>query len=92
MIVADALMATGSFVFFCLFVVLGPHPPHVEVPSLRANPAGHRHRHSNARSEPSLRPTPQLMARNRQFYSHVCAQELCLEFYVRRRNLEVMCV
>ena len=53
-------------VVFCLFVVLGPNPQHVEVPRLgvtsEATAASLHHSHSNARSEPRLRPTPQLMA------------------------------
>ena len=51
--------------FLFVFVFLGPHPCHMEVPRLRvesAAAASLHHRHSNARSEPYLRPTPQLMA------------------------------
>ena len=50
--------------FFFFLVSLGPHPQYTEVPRARgrigARAAGHSH--SNARSEPHLRPTAQLMA------------------------------
>ena len=43
---------------FCLFVFLGLHPQHMEVPRLRgqteATDAGLHHSHSNGRSEPHL--------------------------------------
>ena len=52
--------------FFCLFVLLGPHPWHVEVPRLGgligATAASLCQSHSNDRSKPNLRPTPQLTA------------------------------
>ena len=58
-----------SSLFFLFFVFLGTHPWHMEVPrgfqdrgGIRAAAAGLHHSHSNARSEPSLQPTPQLMA------------------------------
>ena len=48
------------------FFFLWPHLQHMEVPRLgvesRTAAASLRHSHSNARSEPCLRPTPQLMA------------------------------
>ena len=52
--------------FLGLFVFLGPHPQHMEVPRLGvesdgAVAAGLCHSYSNARSEPHLRPAPQLM-------------------------------
>jgi len=51
---------------FGLFVLLGIRPQHMEVPQARgpigAVAAGLHHSHSNARSEPCLRPTPQLTA------------------------------
>ena len=49
---------------FFFFVFLGPHQQHMEVPSLGgligATAAGHSQSHSNPRSKPHLRPTPQL--------------------------------
>ena len=53
--------------FVCLFVcfALGPCPSHMEVPRLGvigATAAGLCYSHSNAASEPLLRPTPQLTA------------------------------
>ena len=57
-----------SFFFFCLLsvVLLGSHQWHMEVPRLggliRAVAAALHQSHSNARSEPHLGPTPQLMA------------------------------
>ena len=56
-----------SFLFpFCLFVLLGPHPQHMEVPRLgvQSEPVatGLHHSHSNAGSELRLRPTLQLTA------------------------------
>ena len=56
------------FVCICVFVFvfLGLHPQHMEGSKtrsqIRATAASLHHSHSNARSEPSLRPTPQLMA------------------------------
>ena len=54
------------FVSFCLFVLLGLHPRHMEVPRLRgligAVAAGLRQGHSNVGSELRLQPTPQFMA------------------------------
>ena len=49
---------------FILFFLVGLHLWHMEVPRLgiKATAAGLRHRHSNARSEPCLRPIPPLMA------------------------------
>ena len=53
--------------YFCFlsFVFFGPHPWHMEVPRLGgqigATAAGLHHSHSNSRSEPHLRPTPQYM-------------------------------
>ena len=53
---------SSSFLFFILFfVLLGPHPRHMEVP-IKAVAAGPHHIHSNVRSEPHLQPTPQFMA------------------------------
>ena len=50
--------------FFGLFVCLGLHPQHMEVPRLGvgAAAAGLRHSHSHLGSEPGLQPTPQLTA------------------------------
>ena len=59
------------FVFLLLLLLLlllflGPLPRHMEVPRLgvesEAVATGLRQSHSNAGSEPRLRPTPQLMA------------------------------
>ena len=49
---------------FCLFVCLGPHQWHMEVPrpGVGAAAASLRHSHSNMGSELYLLPTPQLMA------------------------------
>ena len=51
---------------FFVFVFLGPHPWHMEVPRLGgligAVAAGHSHNHSSAGSEPHLWPTPQFTA------------------------------
>ena len=55
-----------SFFFFWSFVILGPHPRHMEVPRLRVKselqPTGLRHSHSHTGSELCLPPTPQLTA------------------------------
>ena len=55
-----------SLFFFLSFVLLGPHPRHMEVPRLEgpigATTASLHHSHSNVRSEQSLRPTPRLTA------------------------------
>ena len=51
--------------FFFLFSFLGLHPRHMGFPGhglIRAVADGLHHSHSNDRSEPRLRPTPQLMA------------------------------
>ena len=50
--------------FFVVVVFLGPHPRHMEAPRPGAeSPATSlHHSHSNAGSEPPLRPTPQLTA------------------------------
>ena len=52
--------------FFFFFSLLGPHTQHMEIPRLggpiRATADGLSHSHSNARSEPHLQTTPQLMA------------------------------
>ena len=60
------LLKIPFFFFFCLLVFLGPHPRHMEVPRLRgligAVAASLHHSHSNAGSEPCLKPTPQLAA------------------------------
>ena len=52
--------------FLGIFVFLGLHLQHMEVPRLggliRAVAAGLRQSHSNTGSEPCLRPTPQLTA------------------------------
>ena len=57
---------SATLLFFYFFVFLGPHQWHMEVPRLRgqikAEAAGLHHSHSNARSKPRLRPTPQFMA------------------------------
>ena len=58
----DVLLSIYLFIVF-----LGPHAWHVEVPSrargrIGAVAAGLHHSHSNAGSEPRLRPTPQLTA------------------------------
>ena len=57
---------TIRVLFFWSFELLGPHPQHTEVPRLGALigevAAGLRQSHSNTRSEPCLRPTPQLTA------------------------------
>ena len=48
-----------------IFVFLGPHPQHMEVPRLEVQtellPPSLHQSHSNARSKPRLQPTPQLM-------------------------------
>ena len=48
----------------CLFVFVGPHLRHMEVPRLgvQSQVAGLHHSHSNVGSEPHLPPTPQLTA------------------------------
>ena len=50
--------------FFFLFIFLGSHPWHMEVPrpgvQVRVTAAGLYHSHINAGSEPHLQPTPQL--------------------------------
>ena len=46
---------------FFLFCFLGPHPQHMKDPRVGVQSELH-HSHSNARSKPSLQPTPQLMA------------------------------
>ena len=56
----------SSFFFFCLFVFSGATPvayggSHARGP-IGAVVASLHHSHSKARSEPRLRPTPQLMA------------------------------
>ena len=55
-----------SVFFFFLLAILGPHLWHMEVPRLGgltgATAASLRHSHSNAGSEPHLRPTPPFMA------------------------------
>ena len=54
---------------FCLFVSLGPHPWHREVPrpgvqsELQLLATAASHSHSNAGSEPHLQSVPQLTAR-----------------------------
>ena len=52
--------------FVCFLVFLGLHPRHMEVPQARgrigAVATSLCQSHSNARSEPHLQPTPQLMA------------------------------
>ena len=58
-------ISVDDFCFVLLFLRL--HPWHMEVPRLGrgqmgAVAAGLRQSHSNARSEPGLRPTPQLTA------------------------------
>ena len=53
------LINTYFLSFFFLFVHLGPHPWHMEVPRLGV---GLHQSHSNARSELCLQPTPQLTA------------------------------
>ena len=52
------------YFIFCLFVFLGWHPWHMDIPRglIGAIAAGLRQSHSNARSDPSLQPTPQLTA------------------------------
>ena len=68
-------MLWRSFIYFLnvliiflsfFFVLLGPHPQHMEVPSsgglIRAVAACLQHSHSNTRSEPHLQPTSQLTA------------------------------
>ena len=58
----------STFLFFFFFVFLGPLPRHMEIPRLGARgllgavATGLCHSHSNARSEPHLRPTPQFTA------------------------------
>ena len=53
----------SNFLIFLIFVFLGPHPQHMEVPSQIGDvAAGLHHSHSNASSEPHLQPTPQLTA------------------------------
>ena len=51
-------------VWFLVFVFLGPHPRHMEVPRLGgligAVAAGLHHSHANAGSKLCLQPTPQL--------------------------------
>ena len=62
------------FVVVC-FVFLGPHLGHMEVPRLGSNrscSAGLHHSHSNARSEPCLRPTPHTAHGNARSLTH-CA-------------------
>ena len=53
-------------IYIYLFVFLGPYLQHMEVPRLGSRmwavAPSLRHSHSNGRSEPCLRPTPQLMA------------------------------
>ena len=61
----DARNVLESMAFVVVVVVfLGLHPRHMEVPRgpIGAVVAGLHHSHSNARSKPHLRPTPQLMA------------------------------
>ena len=54
--------------YVCMYCFLEPHPLQMEVPKLGVESelqlpaAGLHHSHSNARSEPRLWPTPQLMA------------------------------
>ena len=50
------------FFFFLLFCFLGPHPWHMEAPTLgvKSVAASLHHSHSNVGSEPHLRTTPQL--------------------------------
>jgi len=66
-------LGLGSFVALVsknfemeFFVFFGPHPWHIGGSQARglvgATAAGLHHSHSNTRSEPHLRPTPQLMA------------------------------
>ena len=50
-----------SVSFYFVFCFLGPHLQHVEAP-LAATAAGLCHSHSNAGSEPHLRPISQLTA------------------------------
>ena len=64
----DSVNTTKNlFLFlFLSFVVLGPHLQYMEVRRLGgligAVAAGLRHSHSNARSKPCMRPTPQPLA------------------------------
>ena len=54
-----------KFLFFVCLVFSGPHPWHMEVPRLGveigAVATGLHHSHNNARSEPHMRLTPQLL-------------------------------
>ena len=59
---------SSIYLFFCLFVFLERHLQHMEVPrlgvesELQLPDLHHSHSHSNAISEPCLRPIPQLKA------------------------------
>ena len=59
-------LMTILFIYFVFLPFLGPLPWHMKVPRLggliRAVATRLRQSHSNARSDPRLRPTPQLMA------------------------------
>ena len=56
-------MKSSSFFFFSLFIAaLGAYGSSQAGSQIEAAAAGLRHSHSNARSEPRLRPTPQLTA------------------------------
>ena len=59
----DRNLDGSNFIYSFIFCFLGPHPRHMEVPRLGVQSkvsAGLHHSHSNARSKPYLRPTPQL--------------------------------
>ena len=54
-------LSLSFFPSFLLFFFFWPHPQHMEVPRLGVIAASLQHSHSNTKSEPYLRPTPQLM-------------------------------